>query len=399
MGWLAGATSAGIKTYNAGRLDLGVLVSERPCAVAGLFTTNKVCGAPIELNRARIRESAARAAGGTPDGIRALVVNSGCSNVAMGERGRRDAARMAELMALRLGIAPESVLVGSTGVIGRPLPMDRIEEGIARLEVSPVGGPDFSQAIMTTDRVPKVRALEFDYQGVRYTVAGTAKGSGMAHPDLATVFCFLTTDAAVDVDWLQQALRRVADASLNLLDIDMDTSTSDMMLAFANGAAGGSDLARDAASRELLEGALLRVAVELTRDLARDGEGASTLIEAEVRGAQSLVDARRAARAVVSSPLIKSMITGRDANLGRVLMALGRSGAELDVERTSVWIGEHLAFSRGAPTELDLEVISRAMEGDTVRLVADLGLGSHSAMAWGCNLTEDYVRINADYTT
>lgn len=399
MGWSAGATSAGIKTYNAGRLDLGVLVSERPCAVAGLFTTNKVCGAPVELSRARIRENAARGAGDSPDGIRALVVNSGCSNVAMGERGRRDAERMAELMAHQLGISPASVLVGSTGVIGRPLPMDRIERGISRLELSPAAGSDFSQAIMTTDRVPKVRALEFVYQGVRYTVAGTAKGSGMAHPDLATVFCFLTTDAAVDVDWLQQALRRVADASLNLLDIDMDTSTSDMMLAFANGAAGGPDLAQDAVSRELLEGALLRVAVELTRDLARDGEGASTLIEAEVRGAHSLVDARRAARAVVSSPLIKSMITGRDANLGRVLMALGRSGAELDVERTSVWIGEHLAFSRGAPTELDLEVISRAMEGDTVRLVADLGLGSHSATAWGCNLTEDYVRINADYTT
>ncbi len=390
LGWTAGAVYAGIKTYGEEpRFDVALLASERPCAVGGIFTTNKVCGAPVTVTRERIASGL----------VQALVVNSGCSNVAMGQRGLDDARAMAALAARKLGIRDEAVLVGSTGVIGRPLPMAAIGDGLARIELDEQGGAAFSRAIMTTDTVPKVHALKFSHGGRVYTVAGTAKGSGMVHPDMATVFCFLTTDAPVNAAWLQEATRRVGDATINMVDVDMDTSTSDMMLTLANGAAGGDELTATSDGCRLLEGAMLEVATRLARDLAADGEGATALLVAELRGARSVEDARAAARAVVSSPLVKSMITGRDPNLGRVLMAIGRSGADVDVTKTSVWIGEHLAFERGAPTSLDLGVISRAMGGDCVTLRVDLGLGEHSATAWGCNLTEEYVRINAHYTT
>ncbi|HEX2734337.1 MAG TPA: bifunctional glutamate N-acetyltransferase/amino-acid acetyltransferase ArgJ [Polyangiaceae bacterium] len=390
LGWKAGAAYAQIKTYgDEPRFDVGLLVSERPCAVGGLFTKNKVCGAPVTVTRPRVQKGIAQA----------LVVNSGCSNVAMGERGIADARKMTESAALHLGLDPELVLVASTGVIARPLPLDRIASVMPRIELARESGRRFTRAMMTTDTVEKVRAVRFEIDGVVYTVAGSAKGSGMVHPDMATVFCFLTTDANVSSVWLQDAVRRVGNASINMVDVDMDTSTSDTMLVFANGAAGGPCLSDNPTQAAQLEKALLAVSVELAKDLARDGEGATTLIEAVVSGAHSEQDARAAARTVVSSPLIKSMITGRDPNLGRVLMALGRSGAELAVERLSVWIGEHQAFARGVPTDLPHAVISQAMASETVVLRADLGLGEHTATAWGCNLTDEYVHINGDYTT
>jgi glutamate N-acetyltransferase/amino-acid N-acetyltransferase len=250
---------------------------------------------------------------------------------------------------------------------------------------------------MTTDTVPKSRAVRV--RGSSYTIGGAAKGSGMAHPDMATVLCYLTTDAPADARWLQETLKRVGDESLNMLDVDMDTSTSDTMLLLANGAAGGEPLSADHPSAAAFTEALRALAIELTRDLARDGEGARTLIEVVVSGAASLDDARIAARTVASSPLVKTMVTGRDANLGRVLMALGRSGASLELERTSVWIGDHCAFERGVATQLDYAEISRAMDRPEVQIRANLGLGSATATAWGCDLTEDYVRINGDYTT
>lgn len=389
-GWSAGAAYAGIKTYGpAPRFDVGLLVSERPCAVAGVYTQNRICGAPVDLTRARVLSGSARA----------LIVNSGCSNVGMGARGEQDARQMTALAARKLGVEETQVLVGSTGVIGRPIPMQKIEHALAQIEPSAAGGVAFSRAMMTTDSVAKNRAVSFEHDGERYVVAGTAKGSGMAHPNMATVFCFLTTDAAADSQWLQAALRRVADHTINMVDIDMDTSTSDMMLAFANGARNPKPLSASAAGAEKLEAAMLQVSTALAKDLARDGEGATAMIEVNVRGAASLADARKAARTISSSPLIKTMVTGHDPNLGRVLMALGRSGAELALDKLCVWIGEHQAFEQGVPTTLPLEVISEQMKGETVVLSADLGMGDHAATAWGCNLTKEYVSINADYTT
>jgi glutamate N-acetyltransferase / amino-acid N-acetyltransferase len=389
-GYRAGGVLAGIKAHGPkDRLDLGLLASDVPCSVAGIFTRNRVCGAPVTLCRERVRGGVASA----------LVVNSGCSNVALGERGLRDAYAMAALAAQHLHVAPEQVLVGSTGVIGRPLPMDTIAAGISRIELSDQGGLQFARSIMTTDTVAKARAVRLRIGEQVYAVGGVAKGSGMVHPDMATVFGFLTTDAQVAPELLSQLLREAGDASFNMIDVDMDTSTSDTMLLFANGAAGHPAIAAGSDAAEALGRAITQVAIELARDLARDGEGAKTLIEMVVEGARTRDDARRAARTVVSSPLVKTMITGRDPNLGRVMMALGRSGAELDLDRIRIWIGEHCAFDRGVPTELDLAAISRAMDVPEVKLRADLGLGSERATAWGCDLTEGYVRINADYST
>lgn len=389
-GWRAGGSYAGIKTYGEQpRLDVGILVAGRPCAIAGIFTRNRVFGPAVAIGRLRVASGHAQA----------IVANSGCANTATGERGYADALRMAELTAARAGIAPDDVCVASTGVIGRPLPMDRIAAGIAAVELSEDGGGDFSRAIMTTDRVAKQHAVRFNIGGTTYTVGGTAKGSGMVHPHMATVFCFLTTDAPAEPAWLQRTLKRVGDVSINMVDVDMDTSTSDTMLLLANGAAGGAPIAEGHAAAGALHEALEAVSIALARDLARDGEGAQTLIEVTVEGAASVDDARAAARTVASSPLVKTMVTGRDPNLGRVLMAAGRSGATFDPEQLSVWIGDHCAFERGVATELDLAVISREMGSAEVGIRLDLGAGDERATAWGCDLTTEYVRINADYTT
>jgi glutamate N-acetyltransferase/amino-acid N-acetyltransferase len=306
---------------------------------------------------------------------------------------------MAALAAARIGAEPETVLVASTGVIGRRLPMAKLDSGIAALELTEDGGGDFARAIMTTDTVAKSRALRVTAGEHRYVIGGAAKGSGMVHPDMATVLCFLTTDAPADPSWLQRTLRTVGDDSLNMLDVDMDTSTSDSLLVLANGAAGGATVDAGHPAAEALAAGLREVAIALTRELARDGEGARTLIEVTVGGAASEADARIAARTVVSSPLVKTMVTGRDANLGRVLMALGRSGAQLELERTSVYIGQLCAFERGVATDVGYEALSEEMRGAEVQIRADLGLGDCQATAWGCDMTEQYIRINADYTT
>jgi glutamate N-acetyltransferase/amino-acid N-acetyltransferase len=390
LGFRAGAVYAGIKAYgDATRLDLGLLAADRVCSVAGVFTKNRICGAPVTVCRERVSRGRAQA----------LVVNSGCSNVAMGQRGIQDARAMCQMAADQLGISAEDVLVGSTGVIARPLPMDKIGAGVRQIAVSREGGLELARAIMTTDTVLKSRALRFSVGGRSYSIGGIAKGSGMVHPDMATVFGFFTTDASIPPALLSSLLREAADDSFNMIDVDMDTSTSDTMLLFASGAAEGEPLVAGSPATQAFAAALKALATELARDLARDGEGAKTLIEMQVDGARSRDDARRAARTVVSSPLVKTMVTGRDPNLGRVMMALGRSGADVDVDRISIWIGGQCAFERGVPTGLDLAVISKAMNVPEVKLRADLGLGRESATAWGCDLTAGYVSINADYTT
>jgi glutamate N-acetyltransferase/amino-acid N-acetyltransferase len=390
LGFSAAAVAAGVKSLgDENRLDLGLLVADRPCSVAGVFTKNRVCGAPVSVCRERVSTGRAQA----------LIVNSGCSNVATGEQGLHDARAMCELAAQKLGIAPELVLVASTGVIGRRLPFDKIAAGIPRLAPERSAGSAFARAIMTTDTVPKSRAVRVRLGDHTIHIGGCAKGSGMVHPDMATVFGFFTTDAELAPERLQELLREAADVSFNMIDVDMDTSTSDTMLLYASAAADGGRLAPGSRAEAVFAVALRSLAVELARDLARDGEGAKTLIEMEVTGARSLEDARLAARTVISSPLVKTMVTGRDPNLGRVLMALGRSGADVQVERISVWIGGQCAFERGAQTDLDYAAISRAMEAPEVKFKADLGLGDHSAKAWGCDLTAGYVSINADYTT
>lgn len=390
-GFSAGGIYTGVKTYGEEpRLDLGILLSDRPCEVAGVLTKSAVTGPAVSRAR-RLLDGGATA--------RAITANSGCSNTVTGQQGIRDTERIAQLTAERFGIEPDSVFIGSTGVIGRLLPMPPIEDGIASVELADDGGAAFARAILTTDTVTKEAAVRFEIDEVTYTVGGCAKGSGMIHPDMATMFGFITTDAPVDRVWLQAALGLIADRTFNMLDIDMDTSTSDTVLILANGAAGGEPIGRGHPAAGPLASALEAVARHLTRELARDGEGANTLIEAVVDGAASHEDARLAARTIVSSPLIKTMVTGRDPNWGRVMMAIGRSGAQVEQEQVSVWVGPHCVLESGTPTAADLEAVSKTMDTDEVQLRVDLALGDESATAWGCDLTTDYVHINADYTT
>ena len=389
-GWRAGAVNAGIRRYgDEPRRDLAILASDAPCTGAGVFTRNAIVGPAVTLTRQRLANGVAQA----------LVVNSGNANTVTGQRGELDARHMAALAAEHVGVADEDMLVCSTGVIGRPMPMELVERGVAAITLSPDGGREFSRAIMTTDTVAKQRAVRIDAAGRSYTVGGAAKGAGMIHPDMATCFCFLTTDAPAEARWLRSTLKAVADVSINMIDVDMDTSTSDTMLLLANGAVGGDPIADGHPAAAALHRALEAVAIALARDLARDGEGAGALIEVTVEGAASKEDARRAARTVSSSPLVKTMVTGRDPNWGRVLMAVGRSGAAVDERTTSVWIGEHCTLERGTPTEVELAQVSAAMEGEEVRIRVDLGQGAERAIAWGCDLTDEYVRINAQYTT
>ncbi len=389
-GWRAGAVYTGMKSYgDEPRRDLGILVSDAPCAVAGVFTRNAVVGPAVRLTRDRVANGVAQA----------LLVNSGVANTVTGDQGARDARRMTALAAERVGVAEDGMLVGSTGVIGRMLPMDVVERGIASVTLSPDGGGEFARAMMTTDTFAKQHAVRFHVGGRSYTVGGAAKGSGMIHPDMATCFCFLTTDAPAEPKWLRSTFREVADISINMIDVDTDTSTSDTMLVFANGGAGGEPVAEGHPAAAPLREALEAVATALARDLAGDGEGAKTLIEVVVEGAASKADARLAARTVTSSPLVKTMVTGRDPNWGRVMMAIGRSGAAVDERTTSVWIGDHQVLAHGTPTEVDLAQVSAAMEGDEVLIRVELGKGDARATAWGCDLTAEYVSINAEYTT
>jgi glutamate N-acetyltransferase/amino-acid N-acetyltransferase len=391
LGFEAGGTYAGIKKFGDAkeRKDVGLLVATKPCVATGMFTTNRVCGAPVTVSREHLADRRARA----------IVVNSGCSNVAMGQRGIEDARAMARAAAEHLGVEAGEVLVASTGVIARPLPLDRVREGITKITPSREGGLAFSQAILTTDRVIKKRALRVQVGGRTYTVGGTAKGSGMAHPDLATVLCFLTTDAPLDPGWASSTLKHVADRSLNMLNIDLDTSTSDSLFWLANGEAGG-DVIDEAhpASRPLHE-AVHALCEALTRDLARDGEGARTLIQVEVSGARSEKEARVAAHTIVSSPLVKTMVTGRDPNIGRILMAAGRSGADLSIENVSIKVNDVLGYHGGQFIAENEKRLKAGMDAPEVQIGIDLGLGTQRAIAWGCDLTDEYVHINADYTT
>jgi glutamate N-acetyltransferase/amino-acid N-acetyltransferase len=397
LGFTAGAASAGVKAASGGlsaadgQLDVAVLYSERAATAAAIFTTNAVKAAPVVISQLNLRDGRARA----------LVANAGNANACTGSQGFKDALLMGKLCADELDLDPAEVLVASTGVIGRPMPMGILGDGIvaAARNRGPAGGDAAARAIMTTDTRSKQAGTAFSAGGRSYAVGGMAKGSGMIHVDMATMLGFLTTDAEVLAPDLAVVLRRAAGASFNMLSIDGDMSTNDMLAIMANGAAGGPPLLPGAGLEEL-ETALTRVCVDLTRQLAADGEGAGRMFTVEVRGAASEDDARAMARAVVSSNLVKTAIHGADPNWGRIVAALGYAGAELVLDKLSVRIGNATVFSGGggAP-ELDLEEVRRAFASDEVAIVCDLGLGEAAATAFGCDLTAEYVHINADYTT
>jgi glutamate N-acetyltransferase/amino-acid N-acetyltransferase len=388
-GFLAGATDAGIKEAAPGRLDLALLSSERPCAAAAVYTQSTMRGPPIVLAQRHLEDGRAQA----------VIANSGVSNSLSGGEGMRHAEEMAALAAHKLGLAPTDVVVASTGVTGWRLPIERIRDALPRIVLAEDGGDAFAHAIMTTDTVAKQAAAQFQWDGVTYTVGGCAKGSGMVHPDMATMLAFMTADAPVADGVLPPLLREIAGASFNVITVDGDTSPNDMVVLLANGAAGGDAIDAGHPALPLLRAAVLHVAVALARKLARDGEGASKLIEVRVDGAASDADARRAAKTVAGSLLVKSAVYGNDPNWGRVLVALGYSGARAEEARTALWIQDVEVCRDGAPVPFDAGALSQALGHAEVRIRLDLGLGDATATAWGCDLTPEYVRINAEYTT
>ena len=365
--------------------------SAYPCDTAGVFTTNKVKSASVVIDQLHLQRNR----------VQALTINSGNANACTGAQGFRDALLMAKLSADRLDLDPDQVLVSSTGVIGRYLPMDAIKPGIAHAceNLSAEGGLAAAKAIMTTDTVPKTAQTELDVAGTTVRIGGMSKGSGMIHPNMATMLAYITTDAAVEPGLMARLVKSIADRSFNQVTVDGDSSTNDSFLMLANGAAGNDPIRAGSVEAEQLEAGLARVAQELARAIARDGEGATKLITVKVLDAASRDDAREAARAVAASSLVKTAVHGGDPNWGRVVCALGYSGAELALDRLHLTVGGLVVFERGAGVDVDLAAVRRAFEQPEIEITAKLGLGEGSAEAWGCDLSEEYVRINADYTT
>ena len=398
-GWKAGSAACGIKAFTAGasamptgqKDDLAVVFSDRPCDAAGVFTTNKVKSATIVIDQLHLRQNR----------VQAVVINSGNANACTGAQGYKDALLMAKLTADKLDLDPPQVVVSSTGVIGRFLPMDAVKKGIALAcaGIDEEGGGAAARAIMTTDTVPKEASAQVEIGGVIVRVGGMCKGSGMIHPNMATMLAFVTTDAAVAPGFLAAIVKRVADNSFNQVTVDGDSSTNDTFLLLANGAAGNPPIQLETAEAEQLEAALLSVARDLARQIARDGEGATRLITVSVTGGASFEEARLAARSVASSSLVKSAVHGGDPNWGRIVCALGYSGADLAIDRLDLSIAGLMVFTRGAGQEVDLDAVRAAFEQPEIMIHAELGLGDAAAEAWGCDLSEEYVRINADYTT
>jgi glutamate N-acetyltransferase/amino-acid N-acetyltransferase len=301
------------------------------------------------------------------------------------------------MAARHLGVEPSGVLVASTGIIGNCLPMERIRDAVPKIAFSVEGGHDFALAIMTTDTVPKEAAVSAG--GGKFTIGGTVKGSGMIHPDMATLLCFLTTDAAVEVDFLNKVLKEAADISFNMVSIDSDTSTNDMALIMANGKSGTETITGDSALAGMFREALNILCVHLAREIARDGEGATKLIEVTVDGAATSEEARLVARTIVSSPLVKTAVHGSDPNWGRVITAAGYSGVELAADKLDLEIGGIRLVTGGRPVSFDHDSVVGVLNGSEVSVALDLNLGEYRAVAWGCDMSEEYVTINSEYTT
>lgn len=389
IGYRAAGIHCGIKHK---KNDLALLVSDVPANAAGVYTTNAVQAAPLLVTKEAI------AATGK---MQAIIVNSGNANACTGKQGFLDAQTMQQMTADKLGIAPHLVGVASTGVIGEKMPMDCVKNGIPKLE--PVAGLkgsiDFSQSILTTDTVSKNTAYRVDIDGKTVTIAGTAKGSGMIHPNMATMLGFVTTDAAIEADHLHAALTSVVDRTFNSITVDGDTSTNDMVVVMANGMAQNDTLSPTHPDWAVFVQTLLHVCEDLGKMIAKDGEGATKLIEVEVSGAISDKEARAIAKTVVGSPLVKTAVFGCDANWGRILAAVGYSGATLDPGAIHIQIGNTTVVEDGEPSPFSEDELIEYLNQPEIKLKVNVHQGDGHGLAWGCDLTYDYVQINASYRT
>ena len=387
QGFRAGITACGIKS-DPNIPDLAMLVSDVPCAAAGMFTTSRTRAAPVLVCQEHLKSGMAQAA----------IINSGNANCATGEVGLLNAYRMAELTAQKLQIENELVLCSSTGIIGRQLPMDRVEAGVAAIELSRESGNDFARGIMTTDTRPKRIALEFAIEGRTVRLGGATKGVGMIYPNMATMICYLTTDAAVDPTWLKDELKAAVDDSFNMVSVDGDMSTNDTCVLLANGLAGNSPLNAQHPEATAFREALRHITQYLAREMARDGEGATKLMTVHVRGALHKADAVKAARAVTVSPLWQCALGGGDPNWGRISAALGASGCKVNPDTYDIFIGDVQVMQQGMAANFVQEAARAAMAGGEVIVTIDLHLGDGKATAWGCDLTHGYIDENTLYT-
>jgi glutamate N-acetyltransferase/amino-acid N-acetyltransferase len=393
-GWLAATAACAIKYAN--RDDLALVVSTRPAAAAAIFTTNKVKAAPVRYDMALMQRNSGW--------LRALVVNAGNANACTGADGDAAALAMAQTTEQILGLPADTVFVMSTGTIGVPMPIERIQVGIgvAAQQLDPAHGPAAAQAIMTTDTRPKHCAvrLTLPVSGVTVTIGGMAKGAGMIHPNMATLLSVITTDAAVEPAALDDAVRRAAEVSFNSISIDGDTSTNDTLLVMANGVAGNAPIVglTTADGQAFLEG-LTAVCITLAQAVVRDGEGATRFVTIRVSGARSNADAKLAAMTIAKSPLVKTALFGADPNWGRVLCAIGYSGADIDPNRVLLHFGGMKVLEHGLPLPFDEAGAHALLNVPEVLIDAELGLSDGSATVWTCDFSYEYVRVNAEYRT
>lgn len=388
-GFKASGIKAGVK--KSGKDDMAVIYTEKEATVAGTFTTNLVAAAPVFVSKDVVKTGTGHA----------IVVNAGCANACTGEQGMKDAKAMAALTAKELGIDASDVFVASTGIIGQTLPMNKIEAGI-KLAVAALdenGSVAASKAIITTDTYPKAGSFTFELGGKTVSIGGIAKGSGMIHPNMATMLCFITTDAAISHELLQKALSKCVNISFNMVSVDGDTSTNDMVLVLANGMAENAMITEENADYETFTAALEKVCVGLAKLVARDGEGATKFLEVNVTGATSFEDAKKVAMSVAKSPLVKTAFFGQDANWGRIICAVGYAGAQMVPEKTVVSLNDVVVFDKGMGAAYDEEALKAIMAEHDIIVNIDLGLGEDKATVWTCDLSYEYVKINGEYHT
>ena len=385
QGFQASGIAAGLKP--SGKLDMALLLAPEQAVCAGSFTTSVVRAACVDLCAERLAANGGKA--------RAVLINSGQANACTGDRGLIDSQRATQALADQLGLDAEALLICSTGVIGVPIPMPTLLAGLDPLvaALSATGGEAAATAILTTDLVSKQVALEAELGGRRVRIGGIAKGSGMIHPDMATMLGFFSCDAGLNPSIWKAMVGQAVQRSFNAITVDGDTSTNDTVLAFA----AGDPL--DSVHHAALEQGLTEAMQHLAKAIARDGEGATCLIEVQVEGALDEPSAQRVARTIAGSSLVKTAVHGRDPNWGRIVAAAGRSGVPFDPEQVALWIGPHQLMQSGQPLSFDPEAASRVLRSETVQIRIQLGDGPGNGLAWGCDLSDQYVRINADYTT
>lgn len=388
-GFKAAGIEAGIK---ADKKDLGIIISEKPAECAAVYTTNQFQAAPIKVTQDSLAKEGR---------IQAVVVNSGCANACTGEQGLKDAYETRKHVADVFSLPEHLVAVASTGVIGVHLPMDKIIKGIEQLkpEAASQNAEDFQQAILTTDTVMKKCCYSAVINGKTVTMGGACKGSGMIHPNMATMLAFITTDANVEQEALQEALRSVTDLSFNQITVDGDTSTNDTVLVMANGMAENEPLNKEHPDWDVFVELLTKTSESLAKQIAKDGEGATKLIEVEVRGAQNSSDARMMAKQIVGSSLVKTAVYGADANWGRIISSIGQTKGAINPETVDIAIGPIVMLKNSEPVDFSEQEALEYLKGDFVQIVVDLHNGEAAGKAWGCDLSYDYVKINACYRT